>query len=64
MNVVSGVTTVPHIGFHLDKNDIYLSYVPFSHIYEQVMVAMAFTFEMQIGFHRPASGSDLQPLPP
>lgn len=62
-NIVSSVSAGSFIGFHFDESDVYCSYVPLTHIMEQVDVALCLHFGCQIGFPR-FSGNFQQAIDP
>ena len=53
LNMYAGYAKHEFLGFSYFEDDVYLSYVPLSHIYEQLMVSSSLMFGFMIGFHRP-----------
>ena len=39
LNMVSGQSKVEMYGYNFQEDDVYLSYVPLSHVFEQIMLA-------------------------
>ena len=50
MNFISGQTSQEWLGFSFTSNDTYLSYVPLTHVYEQIMHISALMFGFRIGY--------------
>jgi long-chain acyl-CoA synthetase len=38
------------LGFNFTINDVYLSYVPLTHVYEQIMICDSVMFGFRVGF--------------
>ena len=58
LNFISGQVCEEYLGFNFRPDDVYLSYVPLTHVYEQILHVDACMFGFRIGY---ASG-DLQNL--
>ena len=56
LNMASGQASVEMYGFLFREDDVYLSYVPLSHVFEQIMLADCLIYGFQIGY---ASGLNL-----
>jgi long-chain acyl-CoA synthetase len=39
-----------YLGFNFEPSDVYLSYVPLTHVYEQIMHVDAVMFGFQVGY--------------
>ena len=50
MNFISGQVSQKYLGFNFTENDVYLSYVPLTHVYEQIMHIDAIMFGFRIGY--------------
>jgi long-chain acyl-CoA synthetase len=49
-NFISGMVSQEALGFGFNKNDVYLSYVPLTHVYEQIMFVNCIMFGFKVGF--------------
>ncbi len=49
-NILCGSTNPEFYGYTFTSEDIYLSYVPLSHVYEQIMLSAALISSYRIGF--------------
>ena len=49
-NVLSGYSHNDFLGYNFNEGDFYLSYVPLSHIQEQLLLAVSMIFGFRIGF--------------
>jgi long-chain acyl-CoA synthetase len=49
-NLISGQVSAQFLGFNFTQNDVYLSYVPLSHVYEQICHSAAVIFGFRIGY--------------
>lgn len=58
LNFISGQVCQEFLGFNYREDDSYLSYVPLSHVYEQIMHIDAVMFGFRIGY----SSGDMQNL--
>lgn len=66
-NLVSGQVAADYIGFNFTEHDVYLSYVPLSHVYEQITHADAIMYGFRIGYSSEGTNSllkDMQCLKP
>ena len=67
LNFISGQVCQEYLGFDFTTEDTYLSYVPLTHVYEQIMLTNSIMFGFKIGF---SSGNlenlvaDIQTLKP
>ena len=67
LNFVSGQVCQDYLGFSFTTDDVYLSYVPMTHVYEQIMIIDSIMFGFRVGF---SSGNlenlvaDIQALKP
>ena len=52
-NLLSGYANCDFYGYDYNENDVYLSYIPFNHIYEQLMLGLTIIFGFKIGFLNP-----------
>lgn len=50
MNFISGQVCQDYFGFNYSPDDVYLSYVPLTHVYEQIMHIDAVMFGFCIGY--------------
>ena len=50
MNFISGQVCEKYLGFNFTEKDVYLSYVPLTHVYEQIMHIDAIMFGFCIGY--------------
>ena len=50
LNMISGFADVNYLNISFDENDSYLSYVPLSHIFEQILLVQSLSFGFKIGF--------------
>ena len=50
LNFISGQVCQDFLGFNFREDDVYLSYVPLSHVYEQIMHVDAIMFGFRIGY--------------
>lgn len=50
LNFISGQVCERYFGFMYTSNDVYLSYVPLTHVYEQIMHIDAIMFGISIGY--------------
>lgn len=49
-NFISGQVSAQFLGYNFTENDVYLSYVPLSHVYEQICHTSALMFGFRIGY--------------
>lgn len=66
-NFVSGQVSADFLGFNFTEDDVYLSYVPLSHVYEQICHADAIMYGFRIGYSSEGTSSilkDIQCLKP
>ena len=50
-NIISGTSTGPSsCGYKFDESDVYLSFVPYSHIQEQLMLAHSLIYGFRIAY--------------
>ena len=59
-NILSGHANCDFFGYTYHVSDVYLSQVPLSHIYEQIMLTEAIVFGFKVAFTRPGLPSDDQ----
>lgn len=67
LNFICGQASQKHFGFNYNSDDVYLSYVPLSHVYEQIMHIDALLFGFRIGYsskHTKNLLNDIQALQP
>lgn len=50
VNFISGQVCQDYLGFNYTEDDVYLSYVPLTHVYEQIMHIDAVLFGFRIGY--------------
>lgn len=50
LNFISGQVCQSYLGFDFTEHDVYLSYVPLTHVYEQIMLTNSVLFGFRIGF--------------
>lgn len=50
LNFISGQVCQDFLGFNFTSDDIYLSYVPLTHVYEQIMITDSIIFGFRDGF--------------
>jgi long-chain acyl-CoA synthetase len=50
LNFISGQVCEDFLGFNFREDDVYLSYVPLTHVYEQIMHIDAIMFGFRIGY--------------
>lgn len=50
LNFISGNCAESYLGFNFTTEDVYLSYVPLTHVYEQIMHMNAIMYGFRIGF--------------
>jgi len=50
LNFISGQVCQDFLGFNYTSDDVYLSYVPLTHVYEQIMHIDAVMFGFRIGY--------------
>lgn len=50
LNILCGMTSDEFLGFNFSKNDVYLSYVPLTHVYEQIDHCCAISNGFRIGY--------------
>ena len=66
-NLISGQVAADYIGFNFTENDVYLSYVPLTHVYEQITHACAVMYGYRIGYSSDGTNNlikDMQSLKP
>ncbi len=49
-NLISGLANCDFYGYDYYDTDVYLSYVPMNHVYEQIMLGLAIVFGYRVGF--------------
>ena len=59
-NILSGLANCDFFGYTYQDSDVYLSQVPLSHVYEQIMLTAAIVFGFKVAFTRPGRPSDDQ----
>ena len=52
-NLLSGFANCDFFGYDYSETDIYLSYIPLNHVYEQLMINSAIFFGYRVGFLNP-----------
>ena len=57
-NILSGNANCDFFGYTYNVSDVYLSQVPLSHIFEQIMVTIAIVFGFKVAFSRQGQPSD------
>jgi long-subunit acyl-CoA synthetase (AMP-forming) len=50
MNLICGLEGQRFLGFNFNERDSYLSYVPLTHVQEQLLHVSAITFGFKIGY--------------
>jgi len=50
LNILCGMASEEFLGFNFSKNDVYLSYVPLTHVYEQIDHCVALSNGFRIGY--------------
>ena len=50
LNFISGQVCQDFLGFNFTPDDVYLSYVPLTHVYEQIMICDSIMFGFRVGF--------------
>jgi long-chain acyl-CoA synthetase len=66
-NLISGQVAADYIGFNFTENDVYLSYVPLTHVYEQITHAGSIMYGYRIGYSSDGTNNllkDMQRLQP
>ena len=51
-NILVGNANSDFFGYSYRTDDLYLSYVPMSHVFEQIMLNLAIVFGYKVGFTR------------
>jgi long-subunit acyl-CoA synthetase (AMP-forming) len=51
-NMISGQAHCDFYGYNYYEEDTYLSYVPLSHVYEQIMIGNSIIFGFKVGYTR------------
>jgi long-chain acyl-CoA synthetase len=50
LNFISGQVCQDFLGFNFTPDDVYLSYVPLTHVYEQIIICDSIMFGFRVGF--------------
>ena len=50
LNFISGQVCQDFLGYNFTDEDVYLSYVPLTHVYEQIMVTNSIMHGFRVGF--------------
>jgi long-chain acyl-CoA synthetase len=51
-NILASQAKQEFFGYTFDSDDVYFSYVPLPHVYEQIMMASSMIFRFRVGYSK------------